>query len=165
MLEFEISIDQLVSGKPLVVTLSADDDARARLAKRFDWVEVSALTAEIKLKSIANDAYHASGEVNAAIVQRCRVTELAVAEKIIIVINERFADLSEESDEAEIDPMAMTVEALIGNTIPVGEMIAQLVGLEANPWPRHVSAVCDAVPPQQDKTNPFASLAQLKKKL
>lgn len=165
MIDTEISLDQLVSGKPLVLTLSADRPTCEAIAQRFDWIEVCSLTAEIKLKAIANDAYHASGQIEAAIIQRCRISENPVPESLSITVNERFAAIDEEDEEAEIDPMAVSVEALMGDKIPVGEMIAQLVGIEATPWPRDPSAENRVLSPEDDQTNPFASLAEFKKKL
>lgn len=165
MLDTEISIDQLASGKPLVVKLTADRDNCVTLAERFDWIEVCSLTAELKLKAIANGAFHVSGQVDAAIIQQCRITEKPVPESVIIKVNERFASIDEEDEEAEIDPMAVSVEALLGDKLPIGEMIAQLVGLEASPWPRDPDAESKVLSPENDPTNPFASLAELKKKL
>ena len=165
MLDKVVSVDQLASGKPLVLTMTADRATCEELARRFDWIEVCTLTAEIKLKAIANGAYHASGQVNAAIIQRCRLTENPVPESLVVEVNERFAAIDEEDEEAEIDPMAVSVEALDGDQIPVGEMIAQLVGIEATPWPRDPAAESRVLSPENDPTNPFASLAELKKKL
>ena len=73
MLNTAISTDQLSSGKPLVLSLKGERQDCVDLATRFDWVDVSSLTAEIKLKAIANQAYHASGKIEAAIIQRCRI--------------------------------------------------------------------------------------------
>jgi len=90
-----------------------------------------------------------------------------VPEALYIDVNERFAVIDDDGNdgEAEIDPMAVSVEAIQNNEIPVGEMIAQLVGIEATPWPRDPEAEGLVINPQDDPTNPFASLAELKKKL
>ena len=165
MLNTAISTDQLSSGKPLVLSLNGERQDCLDLATRFDWIDVSSLTAEIKLKAIANQAYHVSGKVEAAIIQRCRITERPVPESLYIEVNERFAVIEIDEDEAEIDPMAVSVEAIENNEIHIGEMIAQLVGLEASPWPRDAEAEPFSMSPENDQTKPFASLAELKKKL
>ena len=165
MMSLTVNIDELASGKPKVLKLEADQADREALAARFDWINVSALTAEIKLKAIAKDAYHVSGQIECGIIQRCRVTENPVPESLLVTVDERFAIIEEEDEEAEIDPMAMSVEAIENNEIPVGEMIAQLVGLEASPWPRDAAADEYMKRDEIDPTNPFASLAELKKKL
>lgn len=161
-----VKCEKLVSGKPLVLKLEADRSDCETLAARFDWIDVATLNAEIKLKAIAKDAFHVSGQIECAIIQRCRVTENPVPESLLIKVDERFAIVEEENtEEAEIDPMAMTVEAVENEEIPVGEMIAQLVGIEASPWPRDTAADEYMKRDEIDPTNPFASLAELKKKL
>jgi len=167
MLDTVISIDSLSSGKPLVLSLTASREDCEELANRFDWMDVSSLTATIKLKAIANGAFHASGVIECAIIQRCGLTDRPVPEALYIDVNERFAVIDDDDNdgEAEIDPMAVSVEAIQNNEIPVGEMIAQLVGIEATPWPRDPEAESLVINPQDDPTNPFASLAELKKKL
>ncbi len=167
MIDLDVKCDQLVSGKPLVLEIQAEPDDCAALAKRFDWISVANLMARIKLKAIAKDAFHVSGKIEAAIIQKCRVTENPVPESLIIDVDERFAIIEDDTEvsEAEIDPMAVSVEAVVNGVIPVGEMIAQLIGLEASPWPRDASADEYLVRDELDPTNPFASLAELKKKL
>jgi uncharacterized metal-binding protein YceD (DUF177 family) len=169
MLDTEISIDELASGKPLMVNLAAGRGACEEMAQRFGWIDVCTLTAEIKLKSIADGAYHASGQVDAAIIQHCRITGNPVAESIRVEVDERFTTISEvrgneTKGEMEIDPLAVSVEILEGGRIPVGEMVAQLVGLEATPWPRDPAAESQGLLPQDDFKNQFASLAELKRK-
>ena len=165
MLTTVVSIDQLSSGKPLNLDLVGARKDCLDLAQRFGWIDVSSLTASIKLKAIAKQAFHASGKIEAAIIQECRITEKPVPESLYIDINERFAVLDIDENEAEIDPMAVSVEAIENNEIQIGEMIAQLVGLEASPWPRDSEAEPFSISPENDPTKPFASLAELKKKL
>ena len=167
MLDTVVSIDRLSSGKPLVLSFTATREECEHLANRFDWMDVSSLTASIKLKAIANGAFHASGVIECAIIQRCGLTDRPVPESLFIEVNERFAIITDDEREgkAEIDPMAVSVEAIENNEIPVGEMIAQLVGIEATPWPRDPEAESLVINPKDDPTNPFASLAELKKKL
>ena len=170
MIDTVIKCDQLASGKPLVLSLEATRSDCTTLAERFNWIDVSSLMAEIKLKAIAKDAFHVSGKIEAAIIQRCRVTESPVPESLMISVDERFVILDDAHDadaeaEAEIDPLAMSVEAIENNEIQLGEVIAQLVGLEASPWPRDAAADQHLSRDEIDPTNPFASLAELKKKL
>lgn len=165
MFDTIVTIDQLSSGKPLMLALSANHKDCQNLAARFDWMNVSSVTASIKLKAIAKNAFDATGTIEAAIIQQCRITENPVPESLYIKVNERFSAILEEDDEAEIDPMAVSVEAVENGEIHIGEMIAQLVGLEASPWPRDTKAEHFVLSPENDPTKPFASLAELKKKL
>ena len=165
MIDNVVKCDVLASGKPLVLKLQAKPKDCSNLASRFDWIDVSSLKAELRLKAIAKDAYHVSGKIEAAIIQKCRVTENPVPESMIITVDERFVLIEEDDNEAEIDPLAMSVEAIENDEIPVGEMIAQLVGLEASAWPRDTAADEHMLRDELAPTNPFASLAELKKKL
>lgn len=166
MLETSLSVESLQQGKPATLSLMADRQACAALAERFGWVEVCSLTAELKAKMVADRTCDVSGKIEAAIIQRCRVTGNPVPESLSIKVHERFAGFDSTEEEAEIDPMAVSVEVIDDGLIPIGEMIAQLVGLEASPWPRDPEAegfvTADTMP---DPSHPFASLAEWKKKL
>jgi hypothetical protein len=86
-----------------------------------------------------------------------------VSESIIIDVEERFADL-DAVKIGVIDPMAVTLEPLEDGSIPLGEMMAQLVALEASPWPRDPDADSNNIlRSRSDDSHPFASLAELKK--
>lgn len=161
-----ISAEQLNQGKPFIWKMAADRQSCEELAKRFGWVDVCSLKVELKLKSVAKAAYQVTGKIEAAIIQSCRLTGNPVPEALLISVNERFTDIEQEAGDTEIDPMAVSVEALEDGQIPVGEMVAQLVGLEASPWPRD-TAVSDEniLHSGSDPGHPFASLAQLKKNL
>ncbi|XDZ66996.1 hypothetical protein AB8880_06360 [Alphaproteobacteria bacterium LSUCC0684] len=161
-----ISAEQLNQGKPVNLALEADRPACRELAERFGWIEVCSLRAELRLKSVAKTVYQVTGQIEAAIIQSCRLSGNPVPEALLITVNERFADLEKEAGDTEIDPMAVSVEALEDGKIPIGEMIAQLVGLEATPWPRDPGVADEGIlPAGEDPDHPFASLAQMKKNL
>ena len=166
MLDIVLRVETLDQGKPHKLSINAERVDCTTLAERFGWVDVCSLTAELKAKSIADRAYDIRGRIEGAIIQRCRVTGNPVPESIAIDVHERFASLADDDGEAEIDPMAVSVEVIENGVIPVGEMIAQLVGLEASAWPRDPEAegfvTADRL---DDPTPPFASLAEWKKKL
>lgn len=163
MLEKTIKCDHLAADKPMRLKLKASPEECKALAERFDWQNLSSLVAELEIQTIAKDAYHVSGQIEAAIIHKCRVTENPVSENITISVDERFALLDEA--EVEIDPLALSVESIENSEIPLGEMIAQLVGLEAEAWPRAVEADDYLSRHESAAINPFASLAQLKKKV
>ncbi len=160
MIDKSVNINVLLTGQPLRLSLAADDSDCKTLAERFGWLDVASLTAELKLKAIAKGAYHVSGRIDAKLSQACRLSGDAVEEVLTITVDERFIETGD--DDAEIDPMAMSVEVLEGDAIPIGEMIAQLVGLEASAWPQSPDA--DTGQYQDISISPFASLAQLKKR-
>lgn len=166
MFSTTISAEQLNQGKPVNLVLEADRQACEELAERFGWLEVCSLRAELRLKSVARTAYQVSGKIEAAIIQACRLSGNPVPEALLIKVDERFTDLDQDKGDTEIDPMAVSVEALENGEIPLGEMVAQLVGLEATPWPRDPGVADETVlPAGKDPDHPFASLAQMKKNL
>jgi len=166
MIDAMISADQLDAGKPVSWVMEADRVGCCALAERFGWVEVCSLRADLRLKAVAKTVYQVTGHIEAAIIQSCRLSGNPVPEALLIEVDERFADLGEETADTEIDPMAVSVEALENGAIPIGEMVAQLVGLEATPWPRDPAVSEEMLLASgEDPAHPFASLAQMKKSL
>lgn len=164
MFETVISPSQLDHGKAMKISLTAALEDRQALAQRFDWIEACSVEAHLEMKMIAEQAYLVTGRIEAAIIQRCRLSGNPVPESIIATVEERFADLETIDETGAIDPMAVTLEPLGDGGIPLGEMIAQLVALEASPWPRDPEADAETVLRSRgDDSHPFASLAELKK--
>ena len=165
MLTFSLKVDKLDQGKPVKLDLHAERSDCDALADRFGWIEVRSLAASLEAEAVFGRTYDVKGKVEAAIVQRCRVTGNPVPESIAFDVHERFAATTDDGETAEIDPMAVSVEAVEDGVIPVGEMVAQLVGLEASAWPRDPEAEGPAAgETTPDPAHPFASLAELKKK-
>lgn len=164
MFETTVATNQLDDGKPLVISRSASLEDKQYLAKRFDWIEACSIDINLELKLIAEGVYRVSGRIEAAIIQRCRLSGNPVPESFIVTVEERFADLSLIDETGAVDPMAVTLEPLQDDAIPLGEMIAQLVALEASSWPRDPEADSQALlRSRDDDAHPFASLAELKK--
>ena len=164
MLECSIAVETLNGEAPVRLSLQASSEECRHLAERFGWQEVSSIEAELVLRSLSGDAYLVSGKLNAGIIQTCRITGAAVPEVIEAVVEERFANMNGSDETIDIDDV--TTEALENGTIPVGEMLAQLLALEANPWPRDPEALLPyGVSPGENAAGPMAALAELKKKL
>ena len=169
MLDETLAIRDLGGGRPVTLELLAPEADRARLAERFDWVEVRRLAARLEAAAVAADTYDVTGRIEAAIVQRCRVTGNPVPEDLAVDVHERFLAAAGEAAAPEIDPLAVSVEVVRGGAIPVGEMVAQLVGLEAAAWPRAPAAAPGAAGGTKaggtpDPGHPFASLAGMRKR-
>ena len=79
------------------------------LAERFSWIEVCSVETSLVIRKIADGAYLVSGQIEAAIIQRCRLSDNPVPESILIDVEERFADLETIDETGAIDPMAVTV--------------------------------------------------------
>ena len=93
MFDTIIPAAQFDRGKPIKMKLSADQEACSALAERFSWIEVCSVETSLVIRKIADGAYLVSGQIEAAIIQRCRLSDNPVPESILIDVEERFADL------------------------------------------------------------------------
>lgn len=156
-------------------TLTADADARRRLAQRFDLLELPALVAELRLDPVGGGAFALTGQFRAEVVQRCVVTEAPVAATLEGTVERRFAPASdlapppkeEEVTADEVEPP----EPIIDDVIEIGEPVAEELALALDPFPRAPGATFEgfATGPEPDaaaapeESGPFAKLAELRK--
>lgn len=156
------------------ITFEAGPEARAALAQRFGLLELSAFTAKAVLRRRKDTGWiELKGSLTASVVQECVVTLEPVAAEVAGEIDELFDDSREvDGFEVELDPVAEDPEPLEGEILDVGEVIAQVLSLSIDPYPR-----APGVPPVEDlensaeedeatedeaKASPFAALALLK---
>ncbi len=164
--EFPRLMDQRhLTAKP--VELTASEEERTALAKRFGLVRIDRLEAIVRLEA-DGEAVNAIGRLSAAIVQSCAVS----GEDLPVTIDEplslRFvpaeAPIEEEVELAEEDLDEVPFE---GHTFDLGEAVAQSLALAIDPYATGPAA--DRVRKEaglQDEaaSGPFAALAALKKK-
>ena len=167
MIDFRVKSDVLLSGKTLSFVLESEVRERKILAERFGWLEVSSLGARVKVKMSGDGEFEVWGDLECSLSQACRVTGALVTEHLAIKIKERFGVLGGADGDVDIDALGVSVEPIEGGEIAVGEMICQLIGLEASAWPRAKDSDAeDYVFGGEDSSlKPFASLAELRKKL
>ena len=164
MLNLSIDFDKVQATKPFRLSFQVDAEDKDALAKRFEWIRIDRLDGQIILSRLSNEACHMTGKIAAEIVMTCVISDAEVAQSLMIEVDERFAVMDGDDEEAVIDPMSVQTEPMINRTIPVGETVAQLILLEAPDWPR-----ADDVPPvdivvkSKDDQGPFGKLADLKK--
>jgi len=156
------------------IVIEADADARAALAERFGLLELPAFRAEATLRRRRDTGWiELKGSLRAEVVQECVATLEPVAGPVAAEIDELFDDSrAAEGVEVDIDPVAEDPEPLDGETLDVGEVIAQVLSLAIDPYPRAPgaeSAGPDAnagSPGAEDAEDtggsPFAALALLK---
>lgn len=152
----------------LTVNLEATVEERRALARRFDLVSLDRLDGEMRLERAGEDLLHVTGQVRAALAQRCVVT----LEPVPAVIDATFERLFSRSEpveaqgEVEIDPEAELPEPIPSQGLDLGELLAEELALALDPYPRAADA--DAHLAQlggaEDETHPFAALATLKKR-
>lgn len=156
------------------VTLEAGPEARAALAQRFGLIELTAFTAKASLRRRKDTGWiELKGALKASVVQECVVTLEPVPAEVESEIDEVFDDSREvDGFEVELDPVAEDPEPLEGDVLDVGEVIAQVLSLALDPYPRVPGvapvdgsvdgAGADADIDDEAAVSPFAALAKLK---
>jgi len=167
-----------LGAKPAIYRLVANEAERAALAMRFDLLSLDRFEATVTLKREPGDAIRLDGEIAADLVQACVVT----TEPVPAQVTDRFTliyrpDIDEETaDQMALDnPEDEIIEPLIGDSIDIGEAVAQQLSVAMDPYPRSVgaqssAAVIKAAGGEEDEAdapmarrNPFDALAALKK--
>ena len=150
---------------PFFLELELDIDSCSYLQKRFDFIEVSNVILSANIKKISKDCWELKGNLVAQITQKCVVTCKPVKEKLEINLEERYVlQNNYASVIAEIDIGAPNVEVLETNILDIKEFIAQIIGVEAESFPKlHSTSELHFFESNDKKDNPFAKLASLKK--
>lgn len=164
-----------VSHNALDVHIEADDRERKALAELWDILGVQSLSADLKVRRWKKDGVKVFGSVHADVTQACVVTLDPVEEAIDEEVDEIFVPEGSSlarvpaNDQGEIliDAEGPDLpESFTGDTIDVGAVVAEIVAMALDPYPRkpgvefedHVegSAADDGKP------SPFAVLQKLK---
>lgn len=156
-----------------VYKLAADERERAALARRFDIVAVDSLAATVRLVRQGRDI-RVSAELIADVVQLCGVTLEPFASRVADSATVLYRRQQPPDDLAPEDEV---YELLAGDTIDIGEAVAQQLSLALPLFPRAPGA---AIPPdmageeiavseqlrvdEDIVPHPFAELAKLAKK-
>jgi len=162
-----------ITTEPMLFDIVADADERAALAQRFDLFALDSLTGRVAVRRTA--ARDGSGEVirvridlDAAVVQRCVVTLEPVASSVSEVAAEVEFALAEDTGEA-VREIAFSLEdadppePLPGDSIDIGELVAEHLALALNPYPRSEGAALDVPEAQAERReSPFSILAHLR---
>ncbi|MFT5180648.1 MAG: uncharacterized metal-binding protein YceD (DUF177 family) [Alphaproteobacteria bacterium] len=149
--------------KIAIVTTQAEREA---LAARYGLISLDALEAQVTVREDPSGEIVAEGHVQAQIVQQCVVT----LEPISSTVSASFDQLytlrpADVEDDLEIGPDDIEPpEPVIGDSIDVGELLAQFLSLSIDPYPRAPDAdsQTDQYPSKTPKDGPFAALAQLR---
>lgn len=152
------------------VSIDASTEARALLADRFGLVELKSFTATATVRRRRDTGWiEVKGTLQARVVQECVVTLDPIDAKITAEIDELFDD-SRPADgvEVDLDPVADDPEPLEGDVLDIGDVIAQVLSLSIDPYPRSSDAAKGraagdpAGDAAVDGQSPFAALALLK---
>lgn len=117
------------------VTLRAEPAEREALARRFGIAAIDSLEARVRLEA-DGDAVLASGEMTAALVQTCAVSQDDFPVRVHEPVRLRFvppADRPVEEDLELPDDDADEIE-FVGDSFDLGEAIAQTLALAIDPY-------------------------------
>ena len=120
------------------VSIVASESERGALALRFSLAALDRLEATVTLAA-DGDAVIASGRMTAVLSQYCAATGEPVAASIAEPLLIRFVPSSTDQtprDEIEIDPGDADIVEHDGQSIDLGEAVAQSLALALDPFPR-----------------------------
>ena len=160
-----------IEAAPSVHPVEADAKERTALARRLGIVELQALSGEVTLRRRADQrTFEAAGTLQAKVVQECVVTLDPFESTVEDRFDLRFAPEAASRKALDLDPDEDAPEPLEGDSIDIGELVAQQLSLALNPHPRKPGAkITEDVAGAEDIGNgderpgPFARLAELKK--
>lgn len=122
--------------KPLVKDIEADETERAALAKRFGLEAVDVFQAKVTLQW--KDAQHLELTANfhATVQQMCVRTHTKIVQKLKGHVEEVFTTdpLSLQEEEMDLEALMSEPEPLEGDEIDIGEIMAQHLSLNLNPY-------------------------------
>lgn len=150
-----------VGAEPFRQEISATIGERAALARRFDLVSLDRLDAVVELARQDEGKVLLRAQFETAFEQLCTVT----LDPFSSVLVERFTLLygPPDAEDAAAGMLADDVafEPLCGDTIDIGEAVAQEFSLALPPFPRSPDAAVEIEPPAADEPGPFAALSRL----
>lgn len=123
---------------PRSLSVDADAAERAALARRFGFVSIDRLSAEMALVR-RGEAVRAVGTVRAALAQACVATGEPVAEEVEEAFDIEFRPLPKADggeEEVELGEGELDVTFYEGAAIDVGEAVAETLSLAVAPFPR-----------------------------
>ena len=161
-----------ISREGSVLALDATDEERRRLAERFGLLALERLTAELTVtRGASGIPIRVRGRLTAAVVQECVVSLEPVPSKIKELIDIEYSPASDDGEE-EIFHLDQPEppEPLVGDSLELGELVAQHLSVALDPYPRKAGlAPLEWGGGQMEKdgkeaAGPFSVLAQLRKK-
>lgn len=157
------------------LAIVAEEAERLALARRFGVLAIESLSATVSLKPISGSRMvRLRARLSSDVVQTCIVTLDPLAQHV----EEEF-ELTYGPPETAEDPSEVAFsyedadppEPIHDGIIDIGEAVAEHLALALDPFPRTPGAICQDTEAgggtdvqEDDKPNPFAALAALKKK-
>lgn len=138
----------------------------AALARRFGILAIGALEAELALRPDRDGAIRAEGRLTADVTQACVVSLEPVEQRVSAPMLLRFLPPDATPDDDPESPDEIETD---GDTLDLGEAVAEQLALALDPYPRRPDAALpaeanDAPEPEPPPApSPFAALAKLRR--
>lgn len=157
-----VAVDQL-STRPFRQRIEARAHEREKLSRRLDLISLDRFVAEVELRRQSPEVILLEAEFAAEFEQCCAVT----LEPVRGAVSDRFSlvygPAPEEEQEIALTSDEPAFEPLIGNSIDIGEAVAQELSLALPIFPRDPEARIDQAAMAEPLEGPFAMLAQVRK--
>lgn len=150
-----------LGAEPYEQQITASDEERAALARRFDLVALDRLTARVQLTRRGSDTVLLHAAFAAEFTQSCIVTLDPVAGAVADEFSLLYGPPEREEEAAATVADDVAFEPLDGGTIDTGEAVAQEFSLSLPQFPRLPNAEPEADVPSDEPAGPFAGLARL----
>jgi uncharacterized metal-binding protein YceD (DUF177 family) len=152
-----------LSARPFSQRIEATAEERDRLSRRFDLLSLDLLVAEVELRRQSSEVILLEAEFAAEFEQCCAVT----LEPVRGAVSDRFSlvygPAPEEEQEIALTSDEPAFEPLEGNSIDIGEAVAQELSLALPEFPRDPEARLDEAAIAEPLEGPFATLARMRK--
>lgn len=145
----------------------ANESEREAIASRLGLLDLPALRSEMTLSRSGQDV-EAKGHLVAHVVQSCVITNEPVESEVRQAFAIHFRpepDPAAEPEEIELEAEDCDIVFHDGQTIALGEAIADTLALALDPYPRSQgaeAAMKEAGILDESQAGPFAALARLK---
>ena len=157
-----------------VVHLEPTPAEREAIAERLGLVSLDSLGGDVSIVPAMGRQIRVDGTIRAEIVQNCVVTGEPLNESLSFRLDRLYAEDADVfdglGDEEDLtDPEDDGPDPIVDGKIDVGEAAVEELALQIPPYPRKPGATfadLEAGPTtEEEKPNPFAALAELKKKM
>lgn len=154
-----------------IVKLTATDEERERLARRFDLPDVERMVAEFKVtRGASGIPIRVIGHVEARVTQNCVVSLEAFTSEVGDDFEVEFVPGDDAAAAEDFAAEGVDAEPLNGDEIDLGELAAQQLAVALDPYPRKPGAEQpEWAKGRENKEesgtdNPFSVLSELRKK-
>ncbi len=157
-----VALAQL-STRPFRQRIEAAAEEREKLSQRFDLISLDRLVAEVELRRESREVILLEAEFAAEFEQCCAVTLKPVSGQVSDRFSLVYGPAPEEEQEIALSTDEPAFEPLNGNSIDIGEAVAQELSLALPIFPRDPEAGIDEAAIAEPLQGPFATLARVRK--